>query len=103
MREPWSSVFRAFVRSYTGLGALFAILAFGNFSLIGESAALDRCLARLDLEPEQAHAPAVMAYLAYKGVLWPVSLAWTLAEGSVRPLDWAFGRYDPFAAACPEG
>lgn len=99
MREPWGSVVRAFARSYVGLGTLIAIIAYGQFTLVADPVSIDRCLARLDFSGEMRQ-PALIAYVVYKGAFWPVSLGWSLAEGEVRPIDWVFGRYDPFSAYC---
>jgi hypothetical protein len=99
MREPWSSVCRALARSYVGFGTLVAIVAFGHFELIAESGSLDRCLARYEFDAE-SRTPVLIAYLVYKGALWPVSLAWTLADGTAGAVDWGLARYDPFAGAC---
>lgn len=99
MKEPWRSVVRALARSYVGFGALIAIVAFGHFKLAGDSGSLERCLAQYDLDAE-AHTPALMAYLVYKGALWPVSLGWTMADGAAGAVDWGLARYDPFAGVC---
>lgn len=99
MAEPWDSVRRAALRSYVGLGGVLGIIAYGQFHLIGDPPGLEPCLAAYGFGPEQS-IPAGIAYAAYKAVAWPVSLGWTLAEGEVKPLDWIFARYDPFAGAC---
>lgn len=97
--RPWASVFRALVRLYGGFGMLVAIVAFGHMELLVKSHGLDRCLDRFGLSAE-ARTPALVGYLAYKATLWPVSLAWTMLEGEIRPVDWGLGRYDPFAGMC---
>ncbi len=99
MREPWASVVRASMRGYGGIGMLVAILGFGHLTYIADSASVDLCLARYGIAAEH-RAPAQILYLAYKGVLWPVSLTWTVAEGEVTFGNWILGRYDPFAGAC---
>lgn len=99
MREPWASVLRGLVRTYVAIGTLLAIIAYGQFHLIGDPPTLDQCLLRLGLGAD-LRVPAQFAYLGYKAVLWPVSLSWTKAEGEVATLDWIFARYDPFAGAC---
>lgn len=99
MREPWRSVFRAGLRAYGGIGMLVAILGFGHLTLVADSQSIDRCLRHYDLPLEQ-RTPALILYLAVKGVFWPVSLGWTLAEGEVGFGGWALGRYDPFADWC---
>ena len=97
--KPWASVRRALARSYVGFGTLVAIVTYGHMELVAKSDSLDRCLERFGWSTE-ARTPALVGYLVYKAAFWPVSLGWTMIEGEVRPIDWGFGRYDPFAGTC---
>lgn len=101
MREPWASVMRGLVRTYVAIGSLLAIIAYGQFHLIGESPTLPQCLVRYGIDAD-SRLSAQFAYLGYKAVLWPVSLGWNMAEGTVTTVDWVFARYDPFAGACDQ-
>jgi hypothetical protein len=99
MREPWRSVLRATGRAYVGIGTLIAILGYGQATLVRDSGAIDRCLQRAGFAAEY-NRPAMFAYLAAKGLFWPVSLGWTMAGDRASLGDWAFGRYDPFDGWC---
>ena len=44
--------------------------------------------------------PNVVVYSAYKGLLWPVSLIWSVGAGKAPFGDWLLARYDPFPDAC---
>jgi len=81
------------------LGALIAILAYGQFTLIEPPASLRTCLQHYDIK-DDLQTPAIIAYVVYKGALWPVSLAWTLADGRAEAQDWVMARYDPFDGHC---
>lgn len=86
-------------RTYGALGALIAVLAYGQMTLIEEPASLHTCLEHY-AGKDDLKIPAVIAYAVYKGALWPISLAWALTDGSARPRDWVLARYDPFEGYC---
>lgn len=47
-----------------------------------------------------AEMPNVVVYSAYKGLLWPVSLIWSVGLEKVPFGNWLLARYDPFPDAC---
>ena len=99
LSEPWASVVRAGLRSYGALGALIGILAYGRFTLIEEPASLKPCVKSYVGAGGNEQA-AIVVYAIYKAALWPASFAWTMAGGTVRPVDWVLARYDPFEGYC---
>ncbi len=87
-------------RIYSNTAFIFAIITFLLIATVNPTLpSIHRCLAR-QADGAFVSTPNVVTYSAYKGLLWPVSLIWSVGSGQVSFSDWLFARYEPFPDAC---
>lgn len=95
LREPWASMVRAALRVHVAIAVILLVFNYTRFALVGEPPSLAACAER-QFGPGDLRQPALIAYLAHRSMLWPVSLAWTTAGTKWTMADWFLVRYDPF-------
>lgn len=79
--------------------ATFLLIQFVNPPLPSIQRCLDR-QAEFGGIAATSEMPNMVPYSAYKGLLWPVSLAWSVGSQEVAFSDWLLARYEPFPDAC---
>lgn len=87
---------------YLTTGIVFGIVTFVLIHFVNPTLpSIRRCLEReAAFAPVRSAKPNLLAYSAYKGLFWPVSLIWSVGLGEVPFGDWLLARYDPFPDAC---